>query len=148
MFQSVMQSIFITTIGIMIIGLVVPAFYPSDRKTNPLLSHFVIPIDSATAARQAMVVSHLETLLTQPHVQSDNIVLVAYDKGVHLLEQGNTFQARLQALIGNGVRCYACETSQAKLKDRLVLIEGVKKIANGKQYIDTLMEQGFTNSFA
>lgn len=148
MFQSVMQSIFITMIGIMIIGLVVPAFYHSDRKTNPLLSHFVIPIDNATTAHQAMTISHMETLLQQPHVLADNIVLVAYDKGIHLLEQGNTFQARLQVLIEKGIQCYACDATQAKLKDRPVLIAGVKNIANGKQYIDTLMEQGFTNSFA
>ena len=132
----------------MIIGLVVPAFYHSERKTNHPHSHFVIPSDNATAASQAMTISHIETLLQQSNVLAENIVLVAYDKGVHLLEQGNKFQARLEILIGKGVQCYACETSLATLKDRLILIEGMKYIANGKQYINTLMEQGFTNSFA
>jgi intracellular sulfur oxidation DsrE/DsrF family protein len=81
-------------------------------------------------------------------VSPANIVLVAYDKGIHLLEQGNKLQDRLGLLIRKGVQCFACETSQAGLQDRLVLIEGVKNIVNGKHYIDTLMEQGFTNSCA
>ena len=148
MFHSVMQSLFITTIGIMILGLVVPAFYHSDRKTNQLLTHFVIPIDNATVARQEFTVSHMETLLKQPHVLAENIVLVAYGKGVHLLERGNKLQARLETLIGKGVQCYACELTLAKQPERLALLDGVKNVGNGNQYIDTLMENGFTNSFA
>ena len=136
----------------MIIGLVVPAFYHTEQKTNRLLSQFVIPIDNATTARQELTVSHLETLLKQPHVLANNIVLVAYDNGIYLLEKGNHFQPRLQALIDKGVQFYACETTQATIKNVLAnhidLVDGVKSIPNGKDYIETLMEQGFTNSFA
>lgn len=152
MYQTIMQSIFITTIAIMIIGLVAPAFASPTGKANPLLSKFVIPIDKASDAQQALTVSHLETLLQQKHMCSSDIVLVAYAKGIYLLEKGNHFQARMQALIDKGVQCYACETSRSKIEAHsasgLILLDGVKGTINGQQYIESLMEQGFTNSFA
>ena len=152
MFQSIMQSIFITTIGIMIIGLVAPAFYISNKNTDKLQSKFVVPIDNAADSTHAFMVSHLEILLNQQHVAPENIVLVATGKGVYFLESGNKYQARLQGLMEKGVQLYACEASQAaitgKSSNRLALMKGVKTISNGKQYIETLMDQGFTNSFA
>lgn len=136
----------------MIIGLIAPAFYTSDRKTDKLLSKFVVPIDKATESTQSFTVSHLETLLNKNHISAENIILVAIDKGIYLLEKDTKYQARLRALMDKGVQLYACEISQTALKNKyshpLVLLEGVKNITNGKLHIENLMEQGFTNSFA
>lgn len=152
MFQSVLQSVFITIIGIMVLGLIAPAFYTSDKKTDKLLSKFVVPIETAKESTQSFTVSHLEILLNQNHIAAENIVLVATEKGVYLLEKDNKYQARLQKLIEKGVQLYACEISQLNIKSKyahqLQLVEGVKSIANGKLYIENLMDQGFTNSFA
>lgn len=152
MFQSILQSVFITTIGIMVLGLIAPAFYTSDKKTDKLLSKFVVPIENAKESTQSFTVSHLEILLNQNHIAAENIVLVATDKGVYLLEKDNKHEARLRTLMNQGVQLYACEISQAVIKNKqsqqLLLVDGVKNIANGKLYIENLMEQGFTNSFA
>ena len=152
MYQTIMQSIFITTIAIMIIGLVAPAFASPTGKAHPQPSKFVIPIDKASDARQDLTVSHLETLLQHQHMRASDIVLVAYAKGIYLLEKGNHFQARVQALIDKGVQCYACETTRTKIEtqlaSRLNLLDGVKGTVNGQQYVEALMEQGYVNSFA
>ena len=136
----------------MVIGLFIPAFYHSNQKTSTVLSQFVVPIDNASDANQAFTVAHLETLLQQKHILATNIILVAYGKGIYLLEKGNHFQPRLQALIEKGVQFYTCNTTQATIKNQLFhhidFIDGVKSVPNGKDYIETLMEQGFTNSFA
>jgi len=152
MYQTILQSIFIATFGVMILGLILPAFYQSKLKTDTFLSKFVVPIDNASDASQAFTVSHMETLIQKNQVLPENIVLIAYGKGVYLLEIGNHFQTRLQALSDKGVQFYASATSQAAnqkgVPDHVQLLDGVKTIADGKQYIENLMEQGFVNSFA
>ena len=152
MFQSILQSVFITIIGIMVLGLIAPAFYTSDKKTDKLLSKFVVPIDSAKESTQSFTVSHLEILLNQNHITAENIILVAADKGIYLFEKDNKYQSRLQKLMEQGVQLYACEISQLNIKNKynhpLHLLDGVKNVANGKLYIESLMEQGYTNSFA
>jgi intracellular sulfur oxidation DsrE/DsrF family protein len=152
MYQTIMQYVFITTIAIMVIGLVAPAFASSTGKTNTLLGKFVIPISNSSEASQAFTVAHLEKLLQQDNVLAANLVLIAYDKGIYLLEKGNHFQSRVQALADKGVQFYACEKTQVAITrlidNQLDLIDSAKNIADGKQYIETLMEQGFVNSFA
>ena len=149
MVHSVLQGVFITIIAIMIIGLITPAFYTSDKKTDKLFTRFVIPINNANDASLAFTVAHIEKLLQQPHVTPDNITLVATDTGIELYNDKSKYQARLQNLLAKGVQMYVCESTANKTHRQSVkLIDGVKKVVDGKHYIEELMEQGFTNSLA
>ena len=152
MFQSIMQSVFITTIAIMILGLVVPVFFSSTANPNAQPGRYVIPISDATEVQQTLTLSYLETLLRQKAPPLAETVLVAYGKGIYLLEDGHKYQDRLQALMQNGLSCYVCARSLAEIEARTgippLLQVGVQHIANGQAYVETLMDQGFVNTFA
>ena len=152
MVHTFLQGVFIATISIMVIAIVAPAFYTSTKNPDKLLSKFVVPIDDASQTSQAFAVTHIETLLQKSRIAPQNIALVAADKGVHLFEKGNKFEQRLQALREKGVQMFVCEASLKSMRQSqqavFTLFDGVIKVANGREQIDILMDQGFTNSFA
>lgn len=142
---TLLQGIFLTAIPIMIAGILAPAFYTSDKKTDKLLSRFVIPVENNKDDTLAYVVSHIEHLLKKPDISPHNITLVASGKGLQLFNTDSRYQTRLQTLLAKGVRMYADETAMSNTNQ---IFDGVKRVSNGKQYVEELMDQGYINSIA
>lgn len=153
MFHTAVQTVFLTTIGIMVLGLIAPIFYTTEKarnKHNPLLERLVVTIGDGKSTTQSTVIGHLESLINRQHLEPQNICLVAYDKGVYILEKGHRYQQRLQALSNKGMPIYACDngltTIRSKHGGQFTLMEGVTIVPNGKQQIEALMDMGYTDS--
>ena len=116
---------------------------------KPFAEHrIVLQLSDNDAAKQALVISVANNLLKHYDPDKVAIEVVAFGPGIALLFPGNSYLARVESLVAQGVRFDIClntvDTIERETGKRPEYIAAATPVQVGVAHILSLTENGFT----
>jgi len=118
------------------------------QEEKPFAEHkFVLQITDMDPAKQTLVLNVANNIIKANGVDTVDIEIVAFGPGLRLLFEGNANEGRIQGLVDNGVRFFACQNTVANMSNTLGRpIKVNKNASSGKGgiiRIEELVRQGY-----
>jgi intracellular sulfur oxidation DsrE/DsrF family protein len=119
------------------------------QEEKPFAEHkFVLQISDMDPAKQTLVLNVANNILKAYGADQADVEIVAFSAGLRLLFEGNANSGRIDGLVQNGVRFFACQNTINNMSNTLGTPVKVNKHASsgkgGIVRIKELVDQGYT----
>jgi intracellular sulfur oxidation DsrE/DsrF family protein len=119
------------------------------QEEKPFAEHkFVLQISDMDPAKQTLVLNVANNILKAYGADQVDVEIVAFSAGLRLLFEGNSNAGRIDGLVQNGVRFFACQNTINNMSNTLGRQVKVNKHASsgkgGIIRIKELVDQGYT----
>lgn len=118
------------------------------QEGKPFAEHkFVLQITDMDPAKQTLVLNVANNIIKHYGIDEVDIEIVAFSAGLRLLFEGNANEGRIDGLVDNGVRFFACQNTIANMSNTLGRPIKVNQHASsgkgGIIRIEELVKQGY-----
>jgi len=118
------------------------------QDEKPFAEHkFVLQISDMDPAKQTLVLNVANNILKAYGTDQADVEIVAFSAGLRLLFEGNANSGRIDGLVQNGVRFFACQNTidnmSATLGEPIKINAHAKSGKGGIVRIAELVDQGY-----
>jgi intracellular sulfur oxidation DsrE/DsrF family protein len=118
------------------------------QEEKPFAEHkFVLQISDMDPSKQTLVLNVANNILKAYGADQVDIEIVAFSAGLRLLFEGNSNEERIDGLVQNGVRFFACQNTINNMSNTLGRPVKINKHASsgkgGIVRIKELVDQGY-----
>lgn len=118
------------------------------QEGKPFAEHkFVLQITDMDPAKQTLVLNVANNIIKHYGIDEVDIEIVAFSAGLRLLFEGNANEGRIDGLVDNGVRFFACQNTIDNMTNTLGRPIKVNQHASsgkgGIIRIEELVKQGY-----
>jgi len=140
----VLQSLLFICLASVFILLVLPVFTAWHSQNPDNISRHLLVITDSVSGSQRAAIERTRKLL-ESGIGNIELEIVAFDRGVSLLNKGSQYHKDIKLLLDKGVVFTVCQKSLDLLgSDRTLYIQdGVKIVSDGSQYAEYLKDQGY-----
>ena len=147
--QTAMITGLLLIIYFLCMPVVVGLFNNIIKAKESLPTQSVLELSESRNSAQRMVINRAKSMLTAN--PKATIEVVAWGDGINLLTRYSAHKQSIQYLTNQGVIFTACQNSLQRVSKEpstIILLPGVRTVADGRHYADQLKNNGYNDELA